>query len=128
MRGQDGAEGAAGDIARSLALARRVADVIDDKRGRDIVILDISRQSSFADFFVNATATNTRMLATIQNEIEDALAGDGTEIRGKEGRPETGWILVDCGDVVVNLFLEEQRGKYNIEKIWSDAEIIDYEG
>jgi ribosome-associated protein len=115
----------AGGISNSLAFARKVAEIIDDKRGRDIVILDISRQSSFADFFVNATANNTRMLATIKDEIDDELEKNGLMIRGAEGKPETGWVLVDCGDVIVNLFLEEQRGKYQIEKIWSDAITIE---
>jgi ribosome-associated protein len=127
MRG--GADGGAGQGAagseRSVELARSLAKAIDDKMGRDIVILDISGQSSFADCFVNATATNTRMLATIKDEVGDALEREGLEVKGTEGRPESGWILVDCGDVIVNLFLEEQRGKYQIEKIWSDAARID---
>jgi ribosome-associated protein len=109
------------DIANSLAIARRIAEIIDDKMGRDIVILDISRQSSFADFFVNTTAANTRMLATIKDEIDNELEKCGFAVKGTEGKPETGWVLVDCGDVIVNLFLEEQREKYQIEKIWSDA-------
>jgi ribosome-associated protein len=84
-------------------------------------VLDISGQSSFADCFVNVTASNTRMLATIRDEVEDVLEERGSGIKGAEGRPESGWILVDCGDVIVNLFLAEQREKYQIEKIWGDA-------
>jgi ribosome silencing factor RsfS/YbeB/iojap len=109
------------DIRRSIEIARDIARAIDDKKGQDIVILDISGQSSFADCFVNATAANTRMLKSIGDEVDDALAKRGLEIKGTEGRPESGWILVDCGDVIVNLFLAEQRGKYQIEKIWSDS-------
>ncbi|MDR1042861.1 MAG: ribosome silencing factor, partial [Clostridiales Family XIII bacterium] len=110
---------------RSIEVARGIAKAIDDKRGRDIVILDISGQSSFADCFVNATATNTRMLATIEDEVGDVLERYGLETKGTEGRPESGWILVDGGDVIVNLFLEEQRAKYQIEKIWNDAKRVD---
>ncbi|MDR0519142.1 MAG: ribosome silencing factor [Clostridiales Family XIII bacterium] len=112
-------------IAASLTLAKKFAKAISDKKGRDIVVLNISRQSSFADFFVNATAGNTRMLATIKDEVIDELEKLGGAAKGSEGTPETGWVLVDCGDVIVNIFLGEQRDKYQIEKIWSDAEIID---
>jgi nicotinate (nicotinamide) nucleotide adenylyltransferase/ribosome silencing factor RsfS/YbeB/iojap len=120
-----GAEHISSDIGRSIDVARGIAKAIDDKRGRDIVILDISGQSSFADCFVNATATNTRMLATIEDEVGDVLEKYGLETKGKEGRPDSGWILVDGGDVIVNLFLEEQRAKYQIEKIWNDAKRVD---
>ncbi|MDR1495878.1 MAG: ribosome silencing factor [Clostridiales Family XIII bacterium] len=113
------------DAEEGRALARELARAIDDKKGRDIVILDISGQSSFADCFVNATATNTRMLATLSEEVGDILSRKGFDIRGVEGRPESGWVLVDCGDVIVNLFLAEQREKYQIEKIWGDATRID---
>jgi ribosome-associated protein len=127
MRGtpDGGAEHIAADIGRSIEVARGIAKAIDDKRGRDIVILDISGQSSFADCFVNATATNTRMLATIEDEIGDVLERYGLETKGTEGRPDSGWILVDGGDVIVNIFLEEQRAKYQIEKIWNDAKRVD---
>jgi ribosome silencing factor RsfS/YbeB/iojap len=109
------------DVEKSLALAREIAEAIDAKKGRDIAILDISAQSSFADCFVNATATNIRMLASLRDEVDDVLTKRGLELRGAEGRPESGWILADCGDVIVNLFLEEQREKYQLEKIWGDA-------
>jgi ribosome-associated protein len=125
-REESSEEGGAQDIAASLSEARRVAAAIDDKQGADIVVLDISKQSSFADFFVNATAGNVRMLATIQDAIDKALAQGGYAIRGTEGKPESGWVLVDCGDVVVNLFLAEQRAQYQIEKVWSDATILEW--
>jgi ribosome-associated protein len=114
-----------GSYEESLELARRVRGIIEDKKGQDVVVLDISKQSSFADFFVNATATNTRQLKTIEDDLGNELAKEGRPPRSTEGRPETGWILVDCGDVIVNLFLQAERDTYQIEKIWSDAAIVE---
>jgi ribosome-associated protein len=68
------------------------------------------------------------MLSTIRDEVDDVLAARGLAVRGAEGRPESGWVLVDCGDVIVNIFLAEQREKYQIEKIWGDAVRVDADG
>jgi ribosome-associated protein len=114
-----------GSYEESLELARRVRGIIEDKKGLDVVLLDISKQSSFADFFVNATATNIRQLKTIEDDLGNELAKEGRPPRSTEGRPETGWILVDCGDVIVNLFLQAERDTYQIEKIWNDANIVE---
>jgi ribosome-associated protein len=127
-RTDDGAARRRADAEAGIALARELARAIDDKKGRDIVILDISGQSSFADCFVNATAANTRMLQAIRDEITDALSARGLEIKGAEGSPESGWLLADCGDVIVNIFLAEQREKYQIERIWADAARVDMDG
>ncbi|MDR2163836.1 MAG: bis(5'-nucleosyl)-tetraphosphatase (symmetrical) YqeK [Clostridiales Family XIII bacterium] len=122
IQGYTGVAGAvSAGTEESVALARAIADAIDAKKGLDITILDISGQSSFADCFVNATATNTRMLSTLRDEVGDVLEGRGLAAKGAEGREGSGWILVDCGDVIVNLFLAEQREKYQLEKIWGDA-------
>jgi ribosome-associated protein len=95
--------------------------------GTDIVIIDISALSSFADFFVNATATNVRMLDTIVREIDNQLAAEGVEPKSIEGKAASGWVLADYGDVIVNIFSEEQRSKYNIEKLWSDGNFLEFE-
>jgi ribosome-associated protein len=109
-------------------LYERIAEIISDKKGTDIVIIDISALSSFADYFVNATATNVRMLDTIVSEIEGQLSADGTMPKSVEGKAASGWVLADYGDVIVNIFLEEQRNKYNIEKLWSDGVFVEFEG
>ncbi|MDR2157116.1 MAG: ribosome silencing factor [Clostridiales Family XIII bacterium] len=108
-----------------MAPLKTIKDVITDKKGQDVVVMDISGQSSFADFFVNATAANTRMLATLREELEKRLTALGIPPRGVEGKVTSGWVLLDCGDIIVNLFLEEQRNTYQIEKIWSDGTIVD---
>jgi len=108
-----------------LETAKKIREIIDDKHGTDIVIIDISRQSSFADYFVNATAGNIRILGTLQEEIEKQLEPLGLIPRNVEGKPSSGWILVDYGDIIVNLFSGEQRNTYQLEKIWSDGSFIE---
>ncbi|MDR3072863.1 MAG: ribosome silencing factor [Clostridiales Family XIII bacterium] len=113
-------------MQETLTSAKAIANSIADKKGRDIVMIDIREKSSFADYFVNATATNIRMLDTLQNEIEKTGKENGVELRHAEGKAASGWILLDFGDIIVNLFLEEQRSTYNIEKIWSDGAFIEF--
>ena len=111
------------------ALAMKTGQIISDKKGENITVVDISKTSSFADFFVNATVSNERLLSAIADEIKEKLEKDDELVpRNIEGVPSSGWILVDYGDIIVNLFLPTQRELYQIEKIWADGEIINIEG
>lgn len=108
----------------SKEMAKAIADLLSSKKAREVVMIDIAENSSFADYFVNATAGNERQLGTLAEDVGDKFAELGFEPKSKDGRPETGWILVDGGDVVVNLFTEETRNKYTLERIWNDCEMI----
>ena len=108
----------------SKETARTIADLLSNKKARDVVMIDIAEKSSFADYFVLATAGSERQMGTLAEEVEDKFAELGIEPKSKDGRPETGWILVDGGDVIVNLFTEETRDKYTLERIWNDCESI----
>lgn len=108
----------------SKEVAQVLANVLNEKKARDIVMIDIAEKSSFADYFVNATGGSDRQLGALADEVEDKFAEMGITPKSKDGRPDTGWILVDGGDVIVNLFTAETRDKYTLEKIWSDCESI----
>ena len=110
---------------RELALT--TGNILSAKKAGDIVVLGIAEQSSFADFFVNATAANERQLSALADEAEDQLAKLGVIPKNIEGKPLSGWILMDYGDIIINLFLPQQREMYQIEKIWSDGEFIEIE-
>ena len=110
-------------------LAIKTGQIISAKKGEDVIAIDISKTSSFADFFVNATISNERLLSAIADEIKDKLEIENDIMpRNTEGTPSSGWILVDYGDIIVNLFLPQQRELYQIEKIWADGEITNIEG
>jgi ribosome-associated protein len=108
----------------SKEMAQAIAELLSNKKARDVVMIDIAEKSSFADFFVIATGTSDRQLGALADDVEDKFAELGIEPKSKDGRPDTGWILVDGGDVIVNLFTEETRDKYTLERIWNDCESI----
>jgi ribosome-associated protein len=112
------------NLMESKEVAQVIAGVLSEKKARDIVMIDIAEKSSFADYFVNATGGSERQLGALADEIEDKFAEIGITPKSKDGRPDTGWILVDGGDVIVNLFTEATRDKYTLEKIWSDCESV----
>ena len=108
----------------SKEVAKTVADLMSSKKANEVVMIDIAEKSSFADYFVNATAVSERQLGTLSEEVQDKFAEIGIETKSKDGRPETGWVLIDGGDVIVNIFTEETRTKYTIERIWNDCQMI----
>ena len=105
-------------------LAIYSGEVLSAKKAENIIVLGIAGQSSFADFFVNATAINERHLSSLVDEAEFQLANNGIVPKNIEGKPSSGWILMDYGDIVVNIFMPEQRETYQLEKIWGDGEFI----
>ncbi|MCC0698805.1 ribosome silencing factor [Clostridioides sp. ZZV15-6383] len=99
-------------------------DVIEDKLGQDTVIINIGKVSSLCDYFIITTASSQRQVKAIADNVEYELAKLGLEPRGKEGQG-TQWVLLDYGDIMVHVFNEENRGFYNLEKLWKDAPYID---
>ena len=97
------------------------------KKAQDIVIIDIQEKASFADYFVICSGTSERQIHTLVEEVEEAFAKEGLLVKSVEGKQSSGWILMDFGDIIVNLFTKEMREKYSIEKIWGDCEFIEVE-
>ena len=110
--------------------SREMADLaiktLDAKKGRDITLIDIAEKSSFADFLVLATGGSNRQVAALTDDVEDAFAREGQQPRSIDGKNGTGWVLIDMGDILVNIFDEETRNKYSIEKVWGDCPITRY--
>ncbi len=92
-----------------------------DKKAQDVAILDLSGLTIFADFFVICSGTSTRQVKAIAEEIEESLSRRRVEPDHIEGAAEGKWILLDYGDTVVHVFLEETRTYYNLERLWGDA-------
>ncbi len=104
--------------------ALKISQLLDDKKGKDIVIIDIGKKSAFADYMIIGSGSSERQISTLRDEIEDYIEKIGGAIKNIEGKKESGWILLDCGDIIVNLFTEEMREKYTVEKVWGDCETI----
>lgn len=106
-------------------LAMKIAEHIEQKKGEDVTVIDISSKASFADYFVLASVGSDRQMSAIVDTIEDLLEPEGIFHKSVEGKKTSGWILMDYGDVVVNVMTREMRVRYNIEKIWGDCEAIE---
>ena len=110
----------------SKQAAYRAAEVLDAKKGEEIVIINVAEKSSFADYMVVATGRSSRQVAALADDVEDALAADGYDLRSVDGKNGTGWVLLDFGDVIINVFERETRERYNIEKVWGDCPTESY--
>lgn len=109
--------------SRELALLG--AKVLDEKKGMDIVCINIGSKSSFADYFVLASGGTERQIKALSDEIENAFVENHVLVKSIEGQPSSGWILMDYGDVIINVLTVDMREKYNIEKVWSDCEFLE---
>lgn len=113
-------------IAWSLKLAEAAARAAADNRGQDIVLLDVSRQTSIFDYFLIVTGTSRRQLHAISEEIDRVLEGQFEEPRlSISGYEESRWIVLDYGGLVVHLFDEPTREFYDLEGLWADAQRVD---
>ena len=99
--------------------------MIADKLGEDILLLDIRDVSILADYFVIGSAVSRRQTKAIVNGIIDEAKTDfGVKPWRVEGEPDSGWVLMDYGDVVVHLFAPEARDYYDLEGFWEDAQVV----
>ncbi len=108
-------------------LALEIAKAIDDKKGLDIQVIDVESLCSFADYFVIAHGGSERQVKGLAENVEDALEKHHVFKKNKEGKENSGWILLDYGDVIVHLFSEEKRRHFNIENLWSDGQFIAFD-
>lgn len=112
-------------VPKTAELARKARTLLSDRKGQDILILDMRGLSSVTDYFVIATAQNRPHLKTLADELERGLARDGYLCYRRAGTPESGWIVADYVDAVVHLFLPELRAYYGLESLWGDAPRVD---
>ncbi|MEM8679446.1 MAG: ribosome silencing factor, partial [Planctomycetota bacterium] len=107
---------------RSLQLALAAAQVADELKGQDVLILDLRELTCIFDYFVIASGTSRRQLHAISEDIDHRLEDDlGDQRMGIEGYDASSWILLDYGTVVIHLFDSETRDYYGIEKLWGEA-------
>ena len=112
----------------ALALAILAAQVADDKKAHDVVILEVGPVLSITGYFVVASASNVRLVRTVAEEVESVARGRlAREPLRVEGVREQQWVLLDYGDVVVHVFLDEVREFYDIERLYRDVARVEWE-
>jgi len=89
-----------------------------------VLLLDISKVASFADYFVIASGQTDRQLEAMLESVTDGLSGDRVKPMGREGEAGSGWVLLDYGDVIVHLFGRQERDHYDLEGLWHDAKPV----
>lgn len=108
-------------------LAYDMVELIQDKLGHDISLLDVQKISSVSDYFIIASGNSNRQVMAIAENVEDGMEKKDYFLQHKEGHRDGNWVLLDFGDVVVHVFNKEQRDFYNLEKLWCDAIITKFD-
>jgi ribosome-associated protein len=112
-------------LADSIECAKLAARAAAENKGQEILVLEMSRQTSIFDCFVIATGTSRRQLQAMAEEIHRVLKARGESRLSVSGYDESRWIALDYGSVVVHLFDEECRKFYDLESLWADSNRID---
>ncbi|MFH1201302.1 MAG: ribosome silencing factor [Candidatus Omnitrophota bacterium] len=111
------------DSKEKSILATRFAK---DKKAEEITVLDMRKTSNFCDFFVIMSSASTRQSKAIADAIEKGLGSKKVRLLHCEGKSEGLWILQDYGDVIVHIFNQDIRSFYCLERLWSDAQRLDF--
>lgn len=98
---------------------------LDDKRGEDIVVLNMQNISLLADYFIICHGNSDRQVQAMAREVQEKAEENGFPVKRVEGFDTARWILVDLGDVVVHIFHKDERAFYNLERLWGDAPQLD---
>ena len=109
----------------SLEVARLVSDAALDTKAEDLIVLDVSKISSFADYFVIMSGRSTRHVQGLAEAIDSKIRSKRTKDSNSEGLSEGLWVLLDYNDVVVHIFYSEVRKFYDLEGLWYDAPRVD---
>ncbi|WP_172194044.1 ribosome silencing factor [Saccharibacillus qingshengii] len=96
-----------------------------DKKAMNVVGLDLTGISMVADYFIVCHGNSDTQVQAIASEVRKRVLDAGGTIRGIEGMDSARWVLMDLGDVVVHIFHRDEREYYNIERVWSDAKVVE---
>ena len=111
-------------VLEALEVARKVVEAAGEKQAADIALLDARGVCSFADYFVICSGESDRQIKAIHEEIGHILKKEGILPHHREGTVDSGWLLLDFGDVIVHIFAPFERDYYQLDKLWSRATTI----
>ena len=107
---------------RQLALL--AAEVCDEKKAKEIVVLDVRKITTISDYFIVCSTSNERQARAIADDMRVRMKDLGKREMGVEGMEDARWVLQDFGDIVLHIFHESQREFYDIEGLWADAKQV----
>ncbi|MEL1133961.1 ribosome silencing factor [Desulfitobacterium sp. THU1] len=100
--------------------------LVEEKKGRDAILLDLKGISMVTDYFLIVTGNSTTQVKAITDNLTDKLPELGVTVLRVEGLQEAKWVLVDCGDLVIHIMTPDQREFYNLERLWGDAKTVSF--
>lgn len=106
-------------------ILKLIKNKLEEKKGIDVVVLDISELSVMADYFVIASGNNINQVHAMADFVEDELAKNGMKHKAIEGYNNANWILMDYGDIIIHLFDKESRDFYDLERIWKGGKAVE---
>lgn len=110
---------------KDLSIVLTAAEAAEDKKGENIVLLDVSKLTTLSDYFLIVTANTTVQIQAVAKHIEATLKELGLTLVSKEGFVASNWVVIDFGNIVVHIMTEKEREYYKLERFWSNATIID---
>ena len=116
-----------GQLVKSRELAEKISIILDDKKARNVKIIETNKQTIIADYFVVATGTSSTHIRSLAGEIEFQLKNTGREPSRISGYDSTDWVIIDYDSVLVHIFNSEARDYYKLEKLWGDGESVNVE-
>ena len=107
-------------------MAGLAIEALEDKKAEDIRVIDISEVSVLADYFLIASGKNRNQLQALADEVEEKLGRAAYPMKQSEGYDSANWILLDFGDVIVHIFTDEERRRYDFDTLWKEAPVEEY--
>ena len=114
-------------LLKEKELLVTVSKAADDKRAEDIVVLDMKGISLITDYFLVCHGNSDKQVQAIAREMKEKAEEKGYTVKHLEGFDDAKWVLVDLGDVVAHVFHRDERGYYNLERLWGDAPLYPIE-
>ncbi len=112
-------------LKNSKEMANIAITALEEKKAKDVKILDISDVSVLADYFIIASGSNHNQVQAMADEVQERLSRAGYESKQVEGYQTANWILMDYQDLIIHIFDEENRLFYDLERIWRDGKLVE---
>ena len=112
------------DFETSKKMAAMAVDALEDRKGEDVRVIDISSISTLGDFFIIAAGNNRNQVQALADSVQEKLGRAGFMTKNVEGYDAANWILLDFGDIIVHVFNSEMRVLYDLERIWRDGKEV----
>lgn len=109
---------------QSIELAKKIYDIIKNKKVENIEVLDVHELTTLTDIFIIVIASNTRLTKAIADELEFVLRQQGVEVHRKEGYDTASWILMDYQNVIVHILYKQDAEFYALDRLWQDGKIL----